>query len=316
MKKMSKVVVLLSPTKTLNFNPIKPSVLSKIPRTSEPVFKRKTAQLVKIMQSQSKAQLKKLLGVSDSLANLNYSRFADWSTSESKQAALAYSGPAFQGLDAESLDSKAWQRLQERLVIISGLYGVVRGGDKIKPYRLCMGSKLAGPDDEANLYEFWREAVTDHVLKNVCDGGLVVNCASQEYSKAVDLKALRSAGLQVIDCSFLHCGRTLSVYAKRARGLMVRHIAQQPVCTVETLQDFCLENYSYANTKKDTLVFARSSAPPKKSVAAKSKGKASEKTVKGSAVTKRKAKSDDVDTKTSRKRKNKTTGASTSKKAR
>ena len=316
MKKISNVVVLLSPTKTLNFNPIAASIVSKLPQASVPVFERKTAQLVKIMQSQSKAQLKKLLGVSDNLANLNYSRFAEWSKSESKQAALAYSGPAFQGLDAESLDSKAWQRLQKRLFIISGLYGVVRGGDKIKPYRLCMGTKLAGPDDEANLYEFWRQSVTDYVLKNVSEGGLVVNCASQEYSKAVDLKALRSAGLQVIDCSFLHCGRTLSVYAKRARGLMVRHIAQQPVCTAETLKDFCLENYSYAKTTKDTLVFARSSAPPKKSAASKSKSKANQKPSKSSSVAKRKVKSDGVDRKVSKKRKNKTTGTSKSKKKR
>ena len=260
-KKMSNILVLLSPTKTLNFKPVAASLASTLPSPSEPVFKSKTSALVKIMQSHSKAQLKKLLGVSENLAQLNYSRFADWSSNDSKRAALAYSGPAFQGLGADSLDAKAWQRLQERLVIISGLYGVVRGNDKIKPYRLCMGSKLTGPNDEANLYEFWREAITMHVLENVPKGGLVVNCASQEYSKAVDLKALKKAGLNVVDCSFLHCGRTLSVYAKRARGLMVRFIAQQPICTTETLKDFCLENYSYANTKGDTLVFTRSSAP-------------------------------------------------------
>ena len=290
-KEMSNIMVLLSPAKTLDFiKPVTPSVLSKIPHTSEPVFARKTAQLVKIMQSLSKAQLKKLHGVSDSLASVSYSQFADWSKSESKQAVLAYNGPAFQGLDAESLDAKAWQRLQDRLVIISGLYGAVRGGDKIKPYRLCMGCKLAGPDNEANLYEFWSETLTDYVLKNVRDGGLVVNCASQEYSKAVDFEKLRAAGLQVVDVSFLHCGRTLSVYAKRARGLMVRHIAQQPVCNVKTLQEFSLENYAYSSTKKDTLVFARSCAPPNKSAAAKTKVESGPKPVKSSPVTKRKAK--------------------------
>lgn len=274
MKKMSNnILVLLSPTKTLNFNPLAASLVAKMPAPSKPVFEEKTSQLVKIMQSHSKAKLRKLLGVSENLATLNYSRFADWSSNEGKQAALAYSGPAFQGLDASSLDAKSWQRLQARLVILSGLYGVVRGNDKIKPYRLCMGTKLAGPNNEANLYEFWRETITDHVLKNVSKGGLVVNCASQEYSKAVDLKALSAAGLQVVDCSFLHCGRTLSVYAKRARGMMVRFIAQQPVCTTETLKKFAMENYSYTKTQKDTLVFGRSSAPPKAVSAGKRKAK-------------------------------------------
>lgn len=282
MKKMSNltnVLVLLSPTKTLNFEPIAGSIARNLPSLSKPLFGDKTSQLVKIMQSHSKAQLKKLLGVSENLAQLNYSRFADWSRAESKQAALAYSGPAFQGLNAASLDAKAWQRLQERLVILSGLYGVARGNDKIKPYRLCMGTKLVGPNDEANLYSFWRETITAQVLQSVCKGGLVVNCASQEYSKAVDFKTLRSAGLRVVDCSFLHCGRTISVYAKRARGLMVRFIAQQPCCTAETLEGFCLENYSFVKRSKDALVFGRRSAPPKGSSATKRKPKTGGKTV-------------------------------------
>ena len=135
-------------------------------------------------------------------------------------------------MEARSLGDAQCEFLHNHLRVLSGLYGAVRGMDYIQPYRLCMGTKLSftAPDEKgktrkhSSLYEYWRPRLTQYFVKELeqAEEKLVVNLASMEYWKAVDERVLEEAGARIITCSFLNDGRNLSVFCKKARGLMCR----------------------------------------------------------------------------------------------
>jgi hypothetical protein len=149
--------------------------------------------------------------------------------------------------------------LQEKLRILSGLYGVLKPLDLMQPYRLEMGTKLPVGESK-NLYDFWKKTITTNLNKELKKGDLFVNLASNEYFSAVDVKALK---VPVITPEFKDYKdgklKMISFFAKKARGLMVRYIVDTNAETIDDLKGFNYEGYRYDDnlSKGNQLVFTR-----------------------------------------------------------
>ena len=241
------MLIALSPAKTLDFSPVPDGM-----GATRPVFARDTAELASIARTLDAADLRRLMGVSDKLADLNVARFQVFRTAGSVQgvpAALAFAGDVYTGLKARELDADALEWAQARLRILSGLYGLLRPLDTIQPYRLEMGIKLPNPRGP-DLYAFWRDKVTRALakaLKGQADPTLV-NLASQEYFGAVDRKALKRP---VVTCSFREATpggetRMIALFAKRARGTMARFAIDHRLDRAEDLKAFDRDGYRFA----------------------------------------------------------------------
>ncbi|WP_372826197.1 peroxide stress protein YaaA [Polaromonas sp.] len=257
------MLFLLSPAKSLDFE-TQPHVASH----TQPLFVRQSSQLIKVLREKSPQQIAELMSLSDTLSGLNVARYQAWSTrftaKNAKQAALAFDGDVYGGLDARSLKPAQLDWAQAHLCILSGLYGVLRPLDLMQPYRLEMGTRLA-TDKGSNLYQFWGSMISVYLNERAAadTSPVIVNLASEEYFKAVDLKALKP---RVVSCVFeeFKSGKykIISFNAKRARGLMVRYAVEKKIATVKKLEGFDAEGYQFeaAASQPDRLVFRRKQA--------------------------------------------------------
>ncbi|MEY4764881.1 MAG: hypothetical protein RI907_1554 [Pseudomonadota bacterium] len=254
------MLILLSPAKSLDY---------ETPPTTDfhtvPDMVKESAQLIEALQQLSVPQVAQLMDLSDNLATLNVGRFAAWkprfTAKNSKQAVLAFNGDVYEGLDAPSLPEPDLMWAQDHLRILSGLYGLLKPLDWMQPYRLEMGTKLANARGK-DLYAWWGTQITEAVNAVLAKEAapLVVNLASQEYFKSVKPKLLKAP---LVECVFedWKAGqwKVISFHAKRARGLMARHLIQQRATKVSEIQSFCAEGYGWdeAASNGSTLVFRR-----------------------------------------------------------
>ena len=252
------MLVVISPAKRLDWD-------ARDVEATEPAFLEDANRLAKTARNLTLGALKDLMDLSDDLARLNRDRFRDFSEAPSgddtRPAIHAFAGDTYQGLDAASLEPEEMAYAQDHLRILSGLYGVLRPLDAIQPYRLEMGSRLKTRRGKT-LYDYWRDAPAKALKAQAEAVGTdtLVNCASQEYFGAVDLKKL---GLNVITPVFYEDDgakrRMVSFHAKRARGAMARFIVTRRVTGAEGLRDFDLGGYAFdpeASTP-DAPVFVR-----------------------------------------------------------
>ena len=239
-----------------------------------PRFEEETSTLVKTAARLSHGELRKLMGISESLAELTYQRFQALASPQSSHkgeghpALLTFAGDVYRTLDAPSLSSEELLYAQDHLRLLSGLYGVLRPLDTIKPYRLEMGTRLKTTRGH-DLYDFWgpRPAQSLNADLQHHKARFVLNLASQEYFKAVDLKTLSSP---VITCAFEEVkegrSRPLMIFVKRARGLMARWCLQNRPEKPEDLQGFDLGGYQYrpGDSTDQVLMFKRAQPEPKR----------------------------------------------------
>jgi uncharacterized protein len=260
------MLILLSPAKNLDYSPPE----TPLPRTAARLTG-DIANLAKVTRKLSRAKIAKLMHLSDKLADLNWHRFQAFDPAldgeDTLQAALAFNGDVYQGLDARSLSKDDLDWAQDHVRILSGLYGVLRPLDAIAPYRLEMGTRLkTGRGD--SLYDFWGSRLSKSLNDDLPKGPerVVVNLASTEYFGAVDKKALKA---RVITCHFKEIkdgeARILSFYAKKARGMMARFAIENRIDQPEGLKAFCAEGYAFdvAASKDDSFVFSRPQPPLK-----------------------------------------------------
>lgn len=178
--------IVISPAKSLDYE-------SKLPtaRGTQPVFLETTAKLNKKLSRMSKANIGKLMDISDKLADLNYNRYREFeenhTNENSRPAIYAFAGDVYTGLDAYTLPVEKLDKLQDILRILSGMYGILRPLDLIQPYRLEMGTSI-GIDRKNTLYDVWRQKVTSQLKKELEEDEIFINLASNEYFKAVDTK--------------------------------------------------------------------------------------------------------------------------------
>lgn len=254
------MLVLVSPAKKLDMTP--PD--RQLP-ASEPVFLKETEALVKVSRRLGVGDLKQLMGISDGLAELNRERFRAFSLpftpDNATPAVFAFRGDTYQGLDVDSLTDDEILYAQDHLAILSGLYGLLRPLDLMQAYRLEMGVKLRNPRGE-DLYDFWGDRITDEINRRLAGekDPIVVNCASNEYWSAVRPKKLKA---RVVTPVFKEVkggvAKVVGLMAKRARGMMARHIIRNRIADPEDLKKFSEGGYRFMPelSDGDTLEFHR-----------------------------------------------------------
>jgi cytoplasmic iron level regulating protein YaaA (DUF328/UPF0246 family) len=254
------MLFVISPAKALDYE-----TPAHVKTFTQPLFVEQASELIAVLREKSPLQVAELMDLSDQLAGLNAARYQAWSpkftAKNSKQAVLAFDGDVYGGLDAKTLNEDELDWLQQHLCILSGLYGVLRPLDRMQPYRLEMGTRLK-TDKGGNLYRFWGSQIADYLNSRARadKSPVLVNLASEEYFKAVDLKALQP---RVVNCVFEEKKganyKIVSFFAKRARGLMVRYALQHLASTPEQLKGFDLEGYRFAPaaSEPDRFVFRR-----------------------------------------------------------
>ncbi|MBF8456226.1 peroxide stress protein YaaA [Kaistella sp. G5-32] len=250
--------IISSPAKLMNIENT-----SAFLKTTQPHFIHEAEQIQKTLKHKSPKYLSELMEISSKLADENWDRNQKWkskpSAKESAPALMAFSGEVYRGLDAKSLDEKSIKYLQKNYRIISGLYGLLKPSDRIMLYRLEMGRKFKF-DGHKNLYEFWKEKVTEQLNSELNSKDIVLNLASKEYFKVIDQSKVKAP---IIDFEFYDYKegklKTIVVYTKHARGLVTRFCALNDVKTLEEVKAFNLENYRIDEdlSTQTKLVFTR-----------------------------------------------------------
>ena len=240
------MIVLMNSSKTLDFSP--PVGIS---RHTVPEFLKDAALLVEQLRKLSAPKLSELMGISDKLAKLNVTRYANWQTAAApagaKQAILAFKGDIYSGIETANYDIKDFDFAQQHVRILSGLYGMLRPLDLIQPYRLEMDTKLPAAGGK-NLYSFWGNRITESLkaLLKEEKSGVVVNLCSAEYLRVIKSESLEA---RVITPAFkeFRSGsyRFITIYAKKARGFMCNYIIRRHLNCVEDLKTFDVGDYQY-----------------------------------------------------------------------
>lgn len=261
------MLAILSPAKTLDYE----SPVPDLPLTT-PAFVKQSQTLIGLLRALSVVEVAQLMELSDKLAALNVARYAEWSprftAKNSRAAILAFKGDVYEGMAAWTFTPEDHAVAQQRLRILSGLYGLLRPLDRLQPYRLEMGTALANPAGR-NLYAFWGDMLAKALNAALAEQGddVLVNLASDEYSKAALTKALKA---RVVTPQFREEKngelKMVSFYAKRARGLMAAYMVRNRLNEPEALKDFRADGYVFRSklSTADTLVFTRKMPAAKK----------------------------------------------------
>ncbi|MDT0642474.1 peroxide stress protein YaaA [Zunongwangia sp. F363] len=244
--------IVVSPAKSLDYE-------SKLPTTrgTQPQFLETTAKLNRKLARMTKVEISKLMGISDKLADLNYTRYQEFEEDHNKKnsrpAMYAFAGDVYTGLDAYSIPTKKLDKLQDTLRMLSGFYGILRPLDLMQPYRLEMGTSM-GIERKKNLYEVWQKKVTQALNDELEDDELFLNLASNEYFKAIDEKALKVPVISPVFKDYKNGKlKIISFYAKKARGSMVRYIIDKDARSLDDIKGYDYDDYRFSeeHTEKE-----------------------------------------------------------------
>ncbi|GAB5489439.1 MAG: peroxide stress protein YaaA [Parasphingorhabdus sp.] len=252
------MLAVISPAKSLDFNSEIPNV--KITKNR---FPSETKRLATGINNLTKTKLKKIMPVSDNLIELNRGRYADFYSQPERAAIYAYSGDVYTGFEAKSIGDDAMTFAQDYLRILSGLYGLLRPYDPIRPHRLEMGTKWA--PRYKRLTDFWGDKIAKQLASdlNISENRIVLNLASNEYWAAVK-PHIGKLKAQVIEVDFRREGpdgpQFVSFEAKRARGMMARYMCENHITDIEPLKAFDSDGYQFDadSSSNDSLRFIRS----------------------------------------------------------
>jgi len=240
------MISILSPAKTLNM-----SEVHNIKQYTEPLFIKEAAVLMDELKRYSPAELETLMKINSELAETNFTRNSRWNKehnpSNSKQAIFTYAGTVYQGLNASTLDEGSMLFAQNHLRILSGLYGVLRPLDLLQPYRLEMGIRLKNSRGN-DLYTYWMEKITSYFNEelNSKEENTLINLASNEYFSVLDREKLKARIVTPVFKDYNNGSyKIVMVYAKRARGLMARFIAENRIDKPDHLMEFDEEGYLF-----------------------------------------------------------------------
>jgi len=250
--------IVISPAKTLYYQ-------SEIPtqRHTMPIFLGNSEKLNSVLKKKTPKKLMNLMDISMNLAELNWKRNQHWhipfTLENSRQALYAFKGDVYLGLDAYTIPLEKIEKVQQKLRILSGLYGLLKPLDLIQPYRLEMGIPLR-VNHSKNLYQYWKTKIVNELNEELVENELFINLASNEYFKAVNIKKLKVPVITPVFKDY-HKGelKIISFFAKKARGLMVRFVLDNNIETLEGLKGFNYEGYAFDSnlSSKSRLVFTR-----------------------------------------------------------
>lgn len=257
--RVKQMKVLLSPAKAID---ISKRINTKV--CTEPAFIDEAQGLVNKLAKLSAKKIGSMMKLSKDLSGLNQERYQNWSSESvlnhnNGHVIAIFNGEAYRGFDAETLSAKELDVAQDKVRILSGVYGLLKPLDVISPYRLEMGTSWAITPSKSNLYKFWSTKLADFINAENGDK-IIINVASNEYFKAVDKKTLEG---RVITPVFkdLKNGeyKTIMVYAKKARGMMARYIVKNNISDPENIKSFNYGGYRYDEnlSVEDEWVFTR-----------------------------------------------------------
>lgn len=254
------MITILSPAKNLKMDKVFNTSLYALP-----TFLKEASSLIKELIKYSPEDLEGLMKVNSKLAEQNFMRHITWEKehdlSNGKQALLAYDGEVFRGLNAENLNQQQLAFANQHLIILSGLYGALRPLDLIQPYRLEMGTKLKNKRGN-NLYSFWGNKLTTYLKRElkVQNDNTLINLASKEYSSVIDMSKINVKVITPVFKDYKNgTHKVITIYTKRARGLMSRFIIENHINLPSDLKEFNEEGYSYNEylSSNVELVFTR-----------------------------------------------------------
>lgn len=252
--------LLLSPAKLINFKD-----KTELVAGTTPLFTEKTTLLVEFCQQLSVNEIAKVLKINLKMAHDVFGYFQTFHLDNNveRSAAYTFNGIAFQGLDIHDMLADDLLFAQEHLNILSGMYGLLRPLDIIKPYRLDMNTRISpnnGINSSGNLsttypksnylYGYWQETVNNHLFEKLSkDDNIIINLSSSEYYKLI-VPTLLPKNMRVITIAFREQKaeglKQVVVYAKKARGMMARYIIKNKITKIEDVKGFDMEGYFYS----------------------------------------------------------------------
>tara|TARA_R110000787_G_scaffold52534_8_gene123657 strand:- start:9378 stop:10130 length:753 start_codon:yes stop_codon:yes gene_type:complete len=241
------MIALLSPAKTLDFERALPTIEASMPHFAE-----EAQSLARSAANLTQKRLSELMHISPRLAKLNADRFRDFADLPERPALFAFAGDVYTGFDVDTLDEVGVAFAQDHLRLLSGLYGLLRPLDAIRPYRLEMGTRWA--PRHKSLTDWWGDRIAKLLLTQLAEegSGVILNLASQEYFAAVKDKL---PGVRVIEVDFREPGpngpRFVSFNAKRARGMMARWLCEHHVTEVDAMRGFDSDGYRFDADESD-----------------------------------------------------------------
>ena len=238
------MLAIVSPAKSLDFESALPEV-----RLSRNRFPEETARLASAIGNLTIKKLKAIMPVSDNLISLNRQRYSEFFDQPERPAIYAYNGDVYTGFEARSMGEEAMAFAQGHLRILSGLYGLLRPLDPIRPHRLEMGTKWA--PRYSKLTDFWKDKIANAIAADLrqIESDIIVNLASNEYWASVKPHLAKLPG-RIIDVDFRRDSpdgpKFISFEAKRARGMMARYICENHLTDPEMLKGFDYDGYRFA----------------------------------------------------------------------
>ncbi|MEK9209667.1 YaaA family protein [Sphingomonas sp. 2378] len=232
------MIAVISPAKTLDYKSPLPDLAP-----TKPHFAAEAAMLAGAAAGLGEDKLSALMRISPALAKLNADRFRDFATAPERPAMFAFAGDVYTGLEAKTLDEPAILFAQDHLRMLSGLYGLLRPLDAMRPYRLEMGTRWAPRGDK--LTDWWGNRIAEHLAKEVeAEGsGAILNLASQEYWHSVEGKL--PPAIRVIAVDFREGDRFVSFHAKKARGAMARWMIEHAITDTDAMRGFDSDGYAF-----------------------------------------------------------------------
>ena len=254
------MIIILSPSKSLDTST---PISSKVPCTL-PGFLKEAESISQILKKLHASDLMELQGISEKLARTNVDRNLLWqipfTRENARQAILTFNGDVYEGLQATSFSEKELELTQYNIRILSGLYGLLKPLDLMQAYRLEMGTKLSIGNSK-DLYDFWSGKITAKVNSDLEKaGGTLINLASKEYSDVIDFKSIKGEVITPVFKEYKGNNyKIISIFAKRARGLMTRFIITNMISNCEDIKAFDMEGYQFNNklSIKNNWVFTR-----------------------------------------------------------
>lgn len=229
------MIILLSPSKTLDLS--RDNILEEF---TTPKLLENTKELVNEFKQYSVNDLSKMMKISDKIAQVNYERFQNFkfpfNLDNSKQALLSFKGDVYKNIDVANYSKNDISFAQQNIIILSGLYGILKPLDLIQPYRLEMHLKT----------KYWKEKITTYFIENLKNNEVIINLASKEYSNAIDINKIPN---KVINCVFKEFKdekyKIIAIYAKIARGTMTNYIIKNKITNIEKIKEFNEDGYKY-----------------------------------------------------------------------
>ena len=238
--------VLISPAKSIEIKEVECAVPFSVGH-----FLKESSQLINKLNKLSVKKIESLMHISTDLAQLNHTRFQNWTEPitikpEVSPAIFAFNGEVYKGFDAKTLTAQQLESAQNKVRVLSGLYGILKPLDLLFPYRLEMGTKWEITPKQKNLYQFWGNKLSSYLNNEMEKGEVIINLASNEYFKAIDRKVLKHTVITPVFKEFKNGEyKIVMMYAKHARGAMARYIVTNNIDSPEELKLYNVDDYSF-----------------------------------------------------------------------